>query len=181
MYAVKRHLKRDPSLPLAKSGGHNRTFLWEATRGKRVEVVRFLLHVGADPNIPGRTRSEIPVLVQGGCGPGIGQKLGERNAVIRPQEPAADRMDFFNGLLKFVESQQLSRSVNAAWIVVTDDVFRNKRTSLTREASGMANTNLPAITRSRLVSDLSKLGLAAGDTLMLHASVKGSRLDRRGP
>ena len=23
----------------------------------------------------------------------------ERNAVIRPQEPAADRMDFFNGLL----------------------------------------------------------------------------------
>ena len=25
----------------------------------------------------------------------------ERNAVIRPQEPAADRMDFFNGLLGF--------------------------------------------------------------------------------
>lgn len=23
----------------------------------------------------------------------------ERNAVIRPQEPAADRMDFFNGLI----------------------------------------------------------------------------------
>ena len=36
----------------------------------------------------------------------------------------------------------------------------------------MANTNLPVITRSRLVSDLSKLGLASGDTVMLHASVK---------
>ena len=29
--------------------------------------MRFLLHVGADPNIPVRTRSEIPVLVQGGA------------------------------------------------------------------------------------------------------------------
>ena len=96
----------------------------------------------------------------------------ERNAVIRPQEPAADRMDFFNGLLRSVESQQLSRPVNVARFVVTDDVFCNKMTSLTREASGMVNTNLPVITRSRLVSDLSKLGLAAGDTLMLHASVK---------
>ena len=36
----------------------------------------------------------------------------------------------------------------------------------------MANTNLPVITRSRLVSDLSKLGIASGDTLMLHASIK---------
>ena len=36
----------------------------------------------------------------------------------------------------------------------------------------MVNTALPVITRSRLVSDLSKLGLASGDTAMLHASVK---------
>lgn len=36
----------------------------------------------------------------------------------------------------------------------------------------MAKTDLPVITRSRLVSDLSKLGLVPGDTLMLHASVK---------
>ena len=36
----------------------------------------------------------------------------------------------------------------------------------------MARTNLPAITRTRLVSDLSALGLASGDTVMLHASVK---------
>ena len=36
----------------------------------------------------------------------------------------------------------------------------------------MAKTDLPIITRSRLVSDLSKLGIVPGDTLMLHASVK---------
>lgn len=65
--SVKRHLSKDPSLLLAKSGGHNRTFLWEATRGNRVEVVRFLLRAGADPNIPGRTRSEIPVLLKPYC------------------------------------------------------------------------------------------------------------------
>ena len=65
--AVKRHLKRDPSLLLAKSGGHNRTFLWEATRGNRKNVVRFLLRAGADPNVPGRTRAEIPVLLKPYC------------------------------------------------------------------------------------------------------------------
>lgn len=62
--SVKRHMRQDPSLLRAKSGGHNRTFLWEATRGNRVEVVRFLLRAGADPNVPGRTRSEIPVLLK---------------------------------------------------------------------------------------------------------------------
>ncbi len=36
----------------------------------------------------------------------------------------------------------------------------------------MVKTGLPAITRSRMVSDLSKLGIASGDTVMLHASVK---------
>lgn len=65
--SVKRHLNQDPTLLLAKSGGHNRTFLWEATRGNRVEVVQFLLQAGADPNIPGRTRSEIPVLLKPCC------------------------------------------------------------------------------------------------------------------
>ena len=38
-----------------------------STRGKRVEVVRFLLHVGADPNVPGRPRSEIPLLLKPYC------------------------------------------------------------------------------------------------------------------
>ena len=48
-----------------------------------------------------------------------------------------------------------------------------KGLSLIRERQvGMVNTNLPVITRSRLVSDLSKLGIASGDTVMLHASVK---------
>ncbi len=33
----------------------------------------------------------------------------ERNAVIRPQEPAADRMDVFNGLLGIHRSSVRSR------------------------------------------------------------------------
>ena len=41
--SVKQHLNQDPELLLAKSGGHNRTFLWEATRGNWVDVVKFLL------------------------------------------------------------------------------------------------------------------------------------------
>ena len=36
----------------------------------------------------------------------------------------------------------------------------------------MANTDLPIVTRSRLVADLKGMGLIAGDTVMLHASVK---------
>jgi hypothetical protein len=65
--AVRGHLRRDPSLLLAKSGGHNRTFLWEATRGNRPELVSFLLGAGADPNVPGRIRSEVVVLLKPYC------------------------------------------------------------------------------------------------------------------
>ena len=65
--AVKRYLRQDPTLLHARSGGHNRTFLWEATRGNRVNVVRFLLREGADPNIPGRIRAEITVLLKPYC------------------------------------------------------------------------------------------------------------------
>lgn len=36
----------------------------------------------------------------------------------------------------------------------------------------MVNTDLPVITRSRLASDLSRLGLVSGDAVMLHASVR---------
>ena len=36
----------------------------------------------------------------------------------------------------------------------------------------MEETKLPSITKSKLTSDLKKLGVASGDTLMLHASVK---------
>jgi ankyrin repeat protein len=65
--AVRAHLRRDPSLLLARSGGHNRTFLWEATRGNRAALVKYLLREGADPNVPGRIRSEVVVLLKPYC------------------------------------------------------------------------------------------------------------------
>jgi uncharacterized protein len=65
--AVEAHLRRDPSLLLAKSGGHNRTFLWEATRGNHPGLVDHLLKAGADPNVPGRIRSEVVVLLKPYC------------------------------------------------------------------------------------------------------------------
>ena len=67
LQAVKAHLRRDPSLLNAKSGGHNRTFLWEATRGNHPDLVKYLLREGADPNVPGRMRSEIVVLLKPFC------------------------------------------------------------------------------------------------------------------
>ena len=67
LQAVQERLRRDPSLLLAKSGGHNRTFLWEATRGNRPGLVEYLLKAGADPNVPGRIRSEIVVLLKPYC------------------------------------------------------------------------------------------------------------------
>lgn len=67
LQAVVAHLGRDPSLLRDKSGGHNRTFLWEATRGNHPSLVRHLLLAGADPNVPGRIRSEIPVLLKPYC------------------------------------------------------------------------------------------------------------------
>jgi hypothetical protein len=67
LVAVQSHLKRDPSLLSAKSGGHNRTFLWEATRGNRPALVKYLLRAGADPNVPGRIRSECVVLLKPYC------------------------------------------------------------------------------------------------------------------
>jgi ankyrin repeat protein len=62
--AVREHLRRDPSLLLDKGGGHNRTFLWEATRGNHPGLVEYLLHAGADPNVPGRIRSESVLLLK---------------------------------------------------------------------------------------------------------------------
>src|SRR5262249_44423577 len=62
--AVRAHLRRDPSLLLAMSGGHNRTFLWEATRGGHPDLVQYLLEAGANPNIPGRIRAECTVLLK---------------------------------------------------------------------------------------------------------------------
>lgn len=65
--AVRAHLRRDPSLLLASSGGHNRAFLWEATRGNHPALVKHLLEEGADPNVPGRIRSECVVLLKPYC------------------------------------------------------------------------------------------------------------------
>jgi aminoglycoside N3'-acetyltransferase len=45
----------------------------------------------------------------------------------------------------------------------------------------MPYTDLPVTTRSRLVSDLEKLGLTPGETVMFHVSVKtigGMDMDR---
>jgi ankyrin repeat protein len=67
LQAVQGHLRRDPSLLLARTGGHNRTFLWEATRGNRPDLVKYLLKAGADPNVPGRIRSEVVVLLKPYC------------------------------------------------------------------------------------------------------------------
>src|SRR5262249_57829485 len=67
LQTVQGHLRRDPSLLLAKSGGHNRTFLWEATRGNHPGLVKHLLKAGADPNVPGRIRSETVVLLKPYC------------------------------------------------------------------------------------------------------------------
>ena len=65
--AVRAHLRADPSLLRAKSGGHNRTFLWEATRGNQLGLAKYLLKAGADPNVPGRIRSECVVLLKPYC------------------------------------------------------------------------------------------------------------------
>lgn len=86
--AVREHLRRDPSLLHDRSGGHNRTFLWEAVRGNRPELVEFLLDAGADPNVPGRIRSEIVVLTTPYCAavfyhrPALAQRLIEAGTEI---------------------------------------------------------------------------------------------------
>src|SRR5258708_7290384 len=67
LQAVRGHLRRDPSLLLAKSGGHNRTFLWEATRGNHPRRAKHLISAGADANVPGRIRSEVVVLLKPYC------------------------------------------------------------------------------------------------------------------
>ncbi len=60
-------LKEKPSLLNEKSGGHNRTLLWEAVNSSRVDLVRYLIEKGADVNIPGRYRNETFVLLKPYC------------------------------------------------------------------------------------------------------------------
>jgi ankyrin repeat protein len=65
--AIRDHLDRDPDLLHAKSQGHSRTLLWEATRGNRWALVEYLVQRGADVNVPGRHRHESFVLLKPYC------------------------------------------------------------------------------------------------------------------
>ena len=65
--AVKRLLNDEPHRLNATSDGHNRTLLWEAARMGRLEMVRFLIESGANPNIAGRYRAETLLLVKPYC------------------------------------------------------------------------------------------------------------------
>jgi len=64
---LKELLEKHPQFLNLPSGGHNRTLVWEAARWNRLETVQFLLEKGADINIPGRYRNEIPVLLTPYC------------------------------------------------------------------------------------------------------------------
>ena len=61
--AVLDALTHDRSLLHAKGFGHNRTLLWEATRGNRMALVNHLLGSGAPVDVPGRIRGQIQVLI----------------------------------------------------------------------------------------------------------------------
>jgi len=45
----------------------------------------------------------------------------------------------------------------------------------------VSRIELPPITKTRLVTDLKKLGIVSGDTLLLHASVKATDWIVGGP
>ncbi|MCI0462305.1 MAG: ankyrin repeat domain-containing protein [Gemmataceae bacterium] len=92
LQAVHEHLQRDPSLLRAKSGGHNRTFLWEATRGNCPRLVKYLIEAGADPNAPGRIRSVIVVLLKPLC---IARRYG-RTATAELLVQAGTVMDIYS-------------------------------------------------------------------------------------
>ncbi|GAB5554726.1 MAG: hypothetical protein Sapg2KO_43170 [Saprospiraceae bacterium] len=61
---VQKILKENPTLLNKPSGGHNRTLLWEAVNGNRIDLVEYLIDAGADVNIPGRYRNETFVLLK---------------------------------------------------------------------------------------------------------------------
>jgi ankyrin repeat protein len=65
--ALKQLLRDHPELIDRKSGGHNRTLLWAATRHGRRESVEFLVERGADVNVPGRYAHETVALVTPYC------------------------------------------------------------------------------------------------------------------
>ena len=90
--AVKQHLERKPRLLDAYSGGHNRSFVWEAVRGGRKEVVEYLLEQGADATIPGRIRSQIQVLLPPLC---IAERY-RRKGIARLLREHGVELDFYS-------------------------------------------------------------------------------------
>ena len=48
---VKEAINACPELLNAMSGGHNRSFVWEAARGGRIDLMHYLLEMGAPTNL----------------------------------------------------------------------------------------------------------------------------------
>ncbi len=65
--AVQKILEADISILNLPSGGHNRTLLWEAVNAGKFDLIKYLVELGADVNIPGRYRSETMVLLKPYC------------------------------------------------------------------------------------------------------------------
>ncbi len=57
-------LEENPNILNTASEGHNRTLLWEAVNGNRMELIEYLIEEGAKVNIPGRYRSQTFVLLK---------------------------------------------------------------------------------------------------------------------
>jgi len=64
---VKLLLQERPNLLHQKSEGHNRTLLWEAVNSKKLDLVKYLISLGADVNIPGRYRNKNLLLLKPYC------------------------------------------------------------------------------------------------------------------
>ncbi|MEM7125138.1 MAG: ankyrin repeat domain-containing protein [Chloroflexota bacterium] len=67
LQAIQNVLAESPELLNAMSDGHHRTLLWEAANANRLALVEYLIEHGANPNIPGRYRSETFVLLTPYC------------------------------------------------------------------------------------------------------------------
>ena len=64
---VQKLLSEQPHLLNQRTGGHNRTMLWEAVNSKKLELVTFLISKGANVNIPGRYRNQTMLLLKPYC------------------------------------------------------------------------------------------------------------------
>ena len=64
---VKKLILENPELLNQKTGGHNRTMLWEAVNSKKLELAIYLISKGANVNIPGRYRNQTLLLLKPYC------------------------------------------------------------------------------------------------------------------